>query len=235
MSAELIPPVAKRVEHRREYHGDVFTDPYEWLRDSVGGFHGKVVLDHGATPDTTSADSNCHIPWLLADGANVYATSAENIDHLAAVFPGPHIVPWPPTGFTADVVISSSVIAHVGDRDKQLEFVGSLLELGKYVFLTTPHRRHWLEFHTTLPLLHWLNNDHYHATLHRLGMGFWSHLHLLTHDDVQSLFDEAAKRDGIAIETSWFKPRFLGAVSNLVVLSSCHPERRAKPVVEGAR
>ncbi|MDT5178414.1 MAG: oligopeptidase [Mycobacterium sp.] len=27
------PPIAKRVDHRREYHGDVFIDPYEWLRD----------------------------------------------------------------------------------------------------------------------------------------------------------------------------------------------------------
>lgn len=29
------PPVAKRVEHRREHHGDVFIDPYEWLRDKA--------------------------------------------------------------------------------------------------------------------------------------------------------------------------------------------------------
>ena len=27
------PPVAKRVETRREHHGEVFCDPYEWLRD----------------------------------------------------------------------------------------------------------------------------------------------------------------------------------------------------------
>jgi oligopeptidase B len=27
------PPVAKRVDFRREFHGDVFVDPYEWLRD----------------------------------------------------------------------------------------------------------------------------------------------------------------------------------------------------------
>lgn len=27
------PPVAKRVQTRREHHGDVFVDPYEWLRD----------------------------------------------------------------------------------------------------------------------------------------------------------------------------------------------------------
>jgi oligopeptidase B len=33
MSAAPLPPVAKRVETRREHHGDVFVDPYEWLRD----------------------------------------------------------------------------------------------------------------------------------------------------------------------------------------------------------
>ncbi|BBY25989.1 S9 family peptidase [Mycolicibacterium sediminis] len=27
------PPIATRVEHRREHHGDVFVDHYEWLRD----------------------------------------------------------------------------------------------------------------------------------------------------------------------------------------------------------
>jgi oligopeptidase B len=27
------PPVANRLESRREFHGDVFVDPYEWLRD----------------------------------------------------------------------------------------------------------------------------------------------------------------------------------------------------------
>ncbi len=33
MTDARTPPVAKRVETRREYHGDVFVDPYEWLRD----------------------------------------------------------------------------------------------------------------------------------------------------------------------------------------------------------
>lgn len=33
MTDALLPPVAKRVEKRREFHGDVFIDPYEWLRD----------------------------------------------------------------------------------------------------------------------------------------------------------------------------------------------------------
>ncbi|CAN5473944.1 S9 family peptidase [soil metagenome] len=29
------PPVAKRVDRRREFHGDVFNDPYEWFRDKT--------------------------------------------------------------------------------------------------------------------------------------------------------------------------------------------------------
>jgi oligopeptidase B len=29
------PPIAKRVDSRREFHGDVFVDPYEWLRDKA--------------------------------------------------------------------------------------------------------------------------------------------------------------------------------------------------------
>jgi oligopeptidase B len=33
MSTIAEPPQAKRIDHVREYHGDVFVDPYEWLRD----------------------------------------------------------------------------------------------------------------------------------------------------------------------------------------------------------
>ena len=36
------PPIAKRIEHRREHHGDVFIDPYEWLRDKSS----QEVIDY---------------------------------------------------------------------------------------------------------------------------------------------------------------------------------------------
>ncbi|MGB3229615.1 MAG: S9 family peptidase [Mycobacterium sp.] len=35
-------PVARRAAHRREHHGDVFIDPYEWLRDKSS----QEVIDH---------------------------------------------------------------------------------------------------------------------------------------------------------------------------------------------
>ena len=37
-----MPPEAKRVDARRENHGDVFVDPYEWLRDKSN----PEVIDH---------------------------------------------------------------------------------------------------------------------------------------------------------------------------------------------
>jgi oligopeptidase B len=38
----VVPPTPKRVEHRREHHGDVFVDPYEWLRDKTD----PAVIEH---------------------------------------------------------------------------------------------------------------------------------------------------------------------------------------------
>ena len=35
MTEQTVPPEAKRGAHRREFHGDVFVDPYEWLRDKT--------------------------------------------------------------------------------------------------------------------------------------------------------------------------------------------------------
>lgn len=42
MSGDMKAPIAKRVETRREHHGDVFIDPYEWLRDK----ESKDVIDY---------------------------------------------------------------------------------------------------------------------------------------------------------------------------------------------
>jgi hypothetical protein len=108
----------------------------------------------------------------------------------------------------------------VGERAVQLTFVEDLLTLSDRVYLTTPNRSHWLEFHTKLPLLHWLPDPHYRALLETLGLSFWKHLNLLDRDEMQSLFDRAARERGIRITTEWFEPRLLGQTSNLVILAS---------------
>jgi len=199
---------------------------YDWLAGRVGGFAGKVILDHGATPDTLSPDSNCLLRWFLEDGAIVYTCSPEDISHLPQLFAGLHLLPWPPPatiGPPIDLIVSSSVIQHVGGTNSQLAYVGDLLAYDKPLFLTTPNRRHWLEFHTKLPLLHWLPKDRHRAILARLGMTFWANernLNLLVRDDLQRLFDLASSQSGRPIRTQWYETRFLGSVSNVAVLAT---------------
>ena len=94
---------------------------YTWLRDRLGGVAGKVILDHGSTPDTEHIDSNCFIQWLLDDGAIVYATSPEPIAHLETVFPGLHVVAFPPDPTCGQRISTGAVLpGSAGDRPPNL-------------------------------------------------------------------------------------------------------------------
>jgi oligopeptidase B len=53
-------PVAKRVEHRREFHGDVFLDPYEWLRDKAD----PEVIAHLTAENVYVDDCTAHLEPL---------------------------------------------------------------------------------------------------------------------------------------------------------------------------
>jgi len=201
---------------------------YDWLTARLGGVRGKVFLEHGSTPDTERADSNCFIRWLLADGAVVYAASLEDIRHLTSAFPGLQILPLPLPAVSLprfDCVISSAVLEHAGARTCQQALLTDLIRLGDPILVTTPNRWHWLEFHTKLPLLHWLPPRWHRAVLKGLGLRFWAdedNLNLLSRAALTQLLEGAAAAAGRQIDVAWFRPRFAGAVSNLVVLVTPH-------------
>ncbi|MGV0744481.1 S9 family peptidase [Mycolicibacterium sp. XJ870] len=54
------PPVAKRANHRREHHGDVFIDPYEWLRDK----DDPEVLAHLEAENDYTEHTTAHLEPL---------------------------------------------------------------------------------------------------------------------------------------------------------------------------
>jgi oligopeptidase B len=54
------PPIAKRVEHRREHHGDVFIDPYEWLRDKSN----PEVVAHLEAENAYTDEQTAHLAPL---------------------------------------------------------------------------------------------------------------------------------------------------------------------------
>ncbi|MGC9502978.1 hypothetical protein [Baaleninema sp.] len=198
---------------------------YDWFAQEIGGVAGKVFLDHGSTPDTEHLDSNCWIRWLLEDGARVYATSPEDIQHLETVFSGLTVVPFPPQPERfdrLDFVTSSAVIEHVGNQAQQLQYLRELLSLASGILVTTPNRYHWLDFHTKIPLIHWLPRPQHRRILNLLGLKFWAqekNLRLLSNKDLKLLINNAIIENKHPYQVSWFKPKFFGKVSNLVVLA----------------
>jgi hypothetical protein len=201
-----------------------------WCKEA-GGLRGRTVLDFGTTPDTSRADSNCFIRWLLRDGAKVSLASVEDIAHLAEVFPGVQVLPrlarpsehGSPSGVAAgsgqfDWVCSSAVLEHVGSAEHQSEHLRECGRIASGFFLTTPAREHWLEFHTKLPLLHWLPRAQHRRVLRWLGQANWSRedwLRLVSADELMSLAGAAL---GTSHDLTLHKVRALGATSNLALI-----------------
>jgi len=205
---------------------------FERFREFAGPLDGLRLLDVGATPDQERSDSNCMLPWFREAGLSVTLYSPEDLSGLAPVFPWAAILPS--RGFGApipvaprshDWVCASAVIEHVGPAAQQVAFIRECAQAGNGLFLTTPNRFHWLEFHTKLPLLHWLPRPLHRAALRALGHTTWAeerHLRLLGPGELRSLAVEAMGREfEIAVRRVWA----LGMPSNLVLLARRLPTR----------
>jgi ubiquinone/menaquinone biosynthesis C-methylase UbiE len=76
---------------------------------------------------------------------------------------------------TFDFVHSSAVFEHVGNREKQVQFLRELWRVArKGMFVTTPNRWFPIEFHTVLPLVHWLPTPVYRKIFSALGRDFFA-------------------------------------------------------------
>lgn len=122
---------------------------------------------------------------------------------------------------TFDLVLSSATIEHVGNADNQRQMIeGCIRAATKYVVITTPNRWHPIEFHTKLPLLHWLPRPLHRRILKLIGFHFFAdeqNLSLLDAGKLKSLIESNGDRDRISsyrLETI----RLLGLVSNLVFI-----------------
>jgi SAM-dependent methyltransferase len=87
-----------------------------------------------------------------------------------------------------DVVFSNAVVEHVGDRERQRQFVSEALRVGRRVFITTPNRWFPVEVHTMLPLVHWLPDRGAHRVYDALGKQSAKQLRILSKRELESLF-----------------------------------------------
>jgi hypothetical protein len=148
----------------------------------------ESILDVGVTSDRTYEASNYLEDWYPCKHM-VTAVGIDDASFLRIQYPGMTFVmadglQLPFRDRTFDVVHSSAVIEHVGSASRQRAFVSECCRVARRaVFITTPNRWFPVEFHTVLPLVHWLPKDLFRALLSRTGRGFFAderNLNLMT-------------------------------------------------------
>lgn len=177
------------------------------------------ILDVGATSDESYPSSNYLERWD-PHRARIIALGIDDARHLEVLCQGVRVVrgdgrrlPFADASF--DVVHSSAVLEHVGSRSAQRAFLAELLRVAKRaVFVTTPNRWFPVEFHSVLPLVHWLPPAGFRRVLLGLGLDELAreeNLNLLGAGDLEALasaLDARATVDSV---------RLLGWPSNLLL------------------
>lgn len=178
------------------------------------------ILDVGATADKACLSSN-YFENLYPYKERIVALSDQPAQWLEDYYPGMRFVqgdgcqlPFENDSF--DLVFSSAVWEHVGDRAKQENFLEECYRVARrYVFITTPNRWHPIEFHTALPLLHWLPKRWHSQYLPPSSYGTLlsqGKLNLLTPKDIRQMVDCLG-----ALHNALYSVNFIGIKSNLML------------------
>lgn len=187
-----------------------------------GAAPDDTILDVGATSDQSYSHSNYLEAWYPYKH-RITAAGIDDATFLASLYPGIRVVradgrdlPFPDGAF--DHVHSSAVLEHVGSRAEQAQFLRELWRVTRRsLFVTTPNRWFPVEFHTILPLVHWLPPAVFRALLRHTGRGFFAeerNLNLMTRGDLR----QAAEAAGIA-GAELLSVRLFGWPSNLLLIA----------------
>ena len=179
------------------------------------------VIDVGVTSDQSYDHSNYLEEWYQHKD-RITAVGLDDASFLEDKYPGitfrcANGLDLPFSDQSFDFAHSSAVIEHVGNRANQARFLSELFRVcRKGIFVTTPNRWYPVEFHTVLPLIHWLPMDRYRSVLRCIKRDFFaeeSNLNLMSSRDLA----RAASAAGLSrfeVTAVW-----LGLPSNLVLIA----------------
>jgi hypothetical protein len=179
------------------------------------------ILDVGVAADDTYESSNYLEQWY-ADKSAITAVGLDDAAYLEKRYHGVRFVkgsglhlPFRDAAF--DVVHSSAVLEHVGSLQNQIAFVQECCRVArKRVFFTTPNRWFPMEFHTILPVVHWLPKKTFRALMAATGYGFFAdegNLNLLSAKEVRTI---SAQVSGFVFNVS--SVSLLGWPSNILLI-----------------
>jgi ubiquinone/menaquinone biosynthesis C-methylase UbiE len=194
---------------------------YDRFLAATGVTSADSILDVGATGDQSYGWSNYLEEWY-PHKASLTATGIDDAGFLEALHPGLRFVranalglPFADCAF--DVVHSSAVLEHVGSLRNQITFVQECCRVArKATFFTTPNRWFPIEFHTGIPLVHWLPKAAFRALMRASGYAFFAeeaNLNLLTGRELHAI---ALNIAGFAFELGHVS--LAGLPSNLLLV-----------------
>lgn len=166
---------------------------YELFIQSLAPGPTETIADIGVTSDRSYDHSNYLEAWY-PHKTKLTAVGIDDGNFLESLYPGLTFIqadgrnlPFDDGSF--DFVHSSAVLEHVGSRKNQVNFLRELFRVArKGVFVTTPNRWFPIEFHTVLPVLHWLPMPVYRRFLRMSGRAFFAdeeNLNLLSRANLQ--------------------------------------------------
>ncbi len=176
---------------------------FERFVAATGVTETDTIVDVGATSDQSYEHSNYLEAWH-PHKHRVTAVGVDDAAFLESVYPGMTFVQadgrdLPFEDGLFDWAHSSAVLEHVGSAEKQAKFIGELWRVSrKGIFATTPNRWFPVEFHTTLPLVHWLPTGVHRPIFRALGRQFFAdedNLNLMTRGTLAKAARAAGIRD----------------------------------------
>jgi len=172
---------------------------FEIFLSSTNIQESDSVLDLGATSDQTYSHSNYFEAWY-PHKHRICACGVDDASFLEQMYPGLQYVaadgrdlPFLDREF--DFVHSSAVLEHVGSRERQTKFLAEAWRVArKGIFITTPNRWFPVEFHTVMPLAHWLPPNIFRRICSMRGLEFFAseeNLNLLSARELNRIAAEA--------------------------------------------
>ena len=154
------------------------------------------VIDVGVTSDDQYQESN-YFEKLYPYKNRIVCVGTEDGSYLEDKYESikfrriePHqALPFKDKEF--DIAFSSAVLEHVGNHEQQAAFIREIMRISKSFFITTPNRWFPVEFHTSIPFLHYLPKTIFRWVLGLFGETYWNkeeNLNLLSKKELLSLF-----------------------------------------------
>lgn len=168
------------------------------LKEFLNNKEIKDILDVGTTEDDSNKSSN-YIIKNLGENKDYKSISDQIIKSnffskvlnksITDNFTKNEI-----ENFRSDLVISNATIEHVGNFQNQIKMCDNIINLSKkYFIIMTPNRSHPLEFHTKIPIIHWLPKKFHRMILRLFGLKFFAeekNLNLLSNNDFKLIMTQ---------------------------------------------